>query len=194
MSPRDAILRAVRANRPAAVALPVLDALGGGDGADRVERFTAAVARNGGAVVLATEAGVATAVEDLFPDAAEVVWAMAGADARSSAEAARPHDLADVDVLVCRGVLGVAENGAVWVPASRIGHRAAPFLTQHLVLALGVDEIVDTLHDAYRRVDVAAEGFGLFVAGPSKTADIEQSLVIGAHGARSLTVLLLEAA
>ena len=35
-------------------------------------------------------------------------------------------------------------------------------------------------------------GFATFIAGPSKTADIEQSLVLGAHGPRSLTVFLLD--
>ncbi len=69
-------------------------------------------------------------------------------------------------------------------------YRAAPFITQHLVLALEADAIVWNMHQAY--ADLEAEGFGVFIAGPSKTADIEQSLVIGAHGARSLVVMLLE--
>jgi L-lactate dehydrogenase complex protein LldG len=62
-------------------------------------------------------------------------------------------------------------------------------------------EIVDHMHAAYDRLGVAGLGgsafaqpmFGAFISGPSKTADIEQSLVIGAHGPRSLTVFLLGA-
>ena len=106
--------------------------------------------------------------------------------------AAAPHDYADADLFVCEGVLGVAENGAVWLPASRLGpHRAALFLATQVVILLDRAAIVETMHDAYDRLDVAAEHFGVFVAGPSKTADIEQSLVIGAHGPKGLTVVLL---
>ena len=100
------------------------------------------------------------------------------------------HPLAGLDVLVCPGELGVAENGAVWLGESGMGPRAAPFLTQHLVLVLDRSVIVPDMHAAYDSLDVAREGYGVFVAGPSKTADIEQALVIGAHGPRSLTVLL----
>ncbi|OGU07057.1 MAG: hypothetical protein A2W29_11600 [Gemmatimonadetes bacterium RBG_16_66_8] len=102
-----------------------------------------------------------------------------------------PHALAALEVLVCQGVVGVAENGAVWLPQSRVVHRAAPFLTQHLVIVLDSGAIVGNMHEAYARIRVDEEAFGVFVAGPSKTADIEQILVIGAHGPRSLTVLLV---
>jgi L-lactate dehydrogenase complex protein LldG len=54
-------------------------------------------------------------------------------------------------------------------------------------------EILDNMHQAYERLAFDKPGFGAFISGPSKTADIEQSLVIGAHGPRSLTVFCIGA-
>ena len=102
------------------------------------------------------------------------------------------HDAASIEVAVLEGRLGVAENGAIWLQESDCISRALPFITQHLVLVLEKNGIVDTMHNAYAQIDTTKEGFGVFIAGPSKTADIEQSLVIGAHGAKSLLVLLLD--
>jgi L-lactate dehydrogenase complex protein LldG len=102
------------------------------------------------------------------------------------------HDFADVEVAILRGQFGVAENGSIWVTEAEIGqHRVLPFITQHLVLVLEQDKIFKNLHEAYRELEISKTGFGVFIAGPSKTADIEQSLVIGAHGARSLVVYLV---
>jgi L-lactate dehydrogenase complex protein LldG len=103
----------------------------------------------------------------------------------------RPQDLADLDCVVARGEFAVAENGAVWVDDRAMAHRAALFLTQHLVLVVPTAGIVDNMHQAYDRFDPEPAGFGVFISGPSKTADIEQALVIGAHGPRSLRVLLV---
>ncbi len=96
--------------------------------------------------------------------------------------------LAEIEVLEIDGEFGVAENGAIWLAEEAMPHRVAPFICQHLVI--NVSEIVPTMHAAYERLGGVNSGFGLFLAGPSKTADIEQSLVIGAHGARSLTVVI----
>lgn len=103
-----------------------------------------------------------------------------------------PHALNDVDFAVMPGQLAVAENGAVWVNDVAIPHRVLYFLPQHLALVVPHANVVHNLHEAYARVTVGNSPFGSWISGPSKTADIEQALVIGAHGARSLTVLLVQ--
>ena len=51
--------------------------------------------------------------------------------------------------------------------------------------------IVDTMRDAYDRISVREHGFGGFISGSSRTPDIEQSLVMGAHGAMAALVIAL---
>lgn len=91
------------------------------------------------------------------------------------------------------GNFGVAENGAIWLEDKDLPHRILPFITQHLILKLDANQLVATMQDAYRRIHLNDCGFGVFISGPSKTADIEQSLVYGAHGAKELTVILYNA-
>ena len=102
-----------------------------------------------------------------------------------------PHALAAVDFAILPGQFGVAENGAIWVTDANLRHRAIYFIVQHLALVIPADQIVDNMHQAYGRLTSSQPGYGAFISGPSKTADIEQSLVIGAHGPRSLTVFCL---
>ena len=107
-----------------------------------------------------------------------------------------PHDLADVDLAVLPGELAVAENAAVWVTGAMVRQRVAYFLSQHVALVVPYDRIVSNMHEAYDWLyreagdggPFAEARWGTFMSGPSKTADIEQALVIGAHGARSLHV------
>ena len=100
-------------------------------------------------------------------------------------------ELESIDTAVIEGSFGVAENGSVWIYESAFINRLLPFICQHLVIILDVGSIVSEMHEAYRAIKIDEEGYGLFLAGPSKTADIEQSLVIGAHGARSTKVYLV---
>ena len=195
-SARDAILRAVRAARPPAVPLPDLQTARAGFAAaadaalDLRTRFVNASRAGGAHVVDGARAGLTRLVRETYPDAQRIASAV-GDVAGTVPLPDTPHAGATLDVFVCEGALGVAENGAVWLPGSRLGHRAALFLAANVVVVLDRDRLVPDLHEAYARIDVAAEPFGTFVAGPSKTADIEQSLVVGAHGPKTLTVMLV---
>ncbi len=102
-----------------------------------------------------------------------------------------PHDYENADLYIVPAKLAVAENGAVWITENDVQERVLPFITQHLAVVLHKENIVSTMHDAYKMIGNAEYGFATFIAGPSKTADIEQSLVVGAHGARSMIVFLL---
>lgn len=102
-----------------------------------------------------------------------------------------PHELEDLGLAILDGQFGVAENGAIWLEDNNLVLRALPFITEHLVIVLDRNKLVETMHQGYNLIGNTSSGFGLFIAGPSKTADIEQSLVIGAHGAKSLRVVLV---
>jgi len=104
----------------------------------------------------------------------------------------RPHDLEDVDFLIVRGEMAVAENGAVWVTDKDLKHRVAYFINQHLIMVVRKADVLHNMHEAYARVKFSGPGFGCFISGPSKTADIEQSLVIGAHGCRTMQLYIVD--
>lgn len=157
-----------------------------------VEQFRSAVARAAGRVVPASSAAnvpVVIAELDVVRAASvccSLLSSVPGADLPTE-----PREYRHVEVLVLGAELGVAENGAVWVDGARLPARAGLFLAEHLVIVLAERDIVDNMHAAYERLGarLGEAGYGCFMSGPSKTADIEQALVIGAHGPRSLTLV-----
>lgn len=102
-----------------------------------------------------------------------------------------PHGLNDVELAIIKGEFAVAENGSVYVKNAQNRHRALYFLAQQLLIVVPKDSIVDTMHEAYEDIKFDESGYGLFISGPSKTADIEQALVIGAHGPTAACVLFV---
>jgi L-lactate dehydrogenase complex protein LldG len=101
-------------------------------------------------------------------------------------------EVEQVHTVLLEGVIGVAENSAIWLPEENMVNRLLPFLCQNLVLVIREENILANMHEAYANIAVDRDGYGVFIAGPSKTADIEQSLVIGAHGPLSLDVFVLK--
>lgn len=104
---------------------------------------------------------------------------------------AEANDLNGTDVGIVRGEVGVAENGCVWFPQT-MKEKAVLFISEYLVIFLEKEKIVNNMHEAYARIEMDPKyNFGIFISGPSKTADIEQALVMGAQAARGVTVILL---
>lgn len=192
---RDVILAKVRQHILPAAALPELPAQGI-EFVDRWTQFSEVLAAVGGhALPVAERSGLEAAIRALpvFVAAKSIVCRVPdlriGNRDMELVENAR--DLADIDLAIMPGLFAVAENAAVWVSGNGLRHRAVYFLAQHLVLVVQKSQCIDHMHQAYQRLSFSGAGYGLFISGPSKTADIEQSLVIGAHGPRSLTVAIL---
>jgi L-lactate dehydrogenase complex protein LldG len=194
-SARDDILAALRRAAVPAAPLPDLSGLGVRF-ADRAQQFATALAAVAGVCLRAADRAAAQRALAELPvhrDARQMVSLVEGIG-RSDVDLAAvtdPRELADLQLAILPGEFGVAENGAVWVDGAALAHRAVFVITEHLVLVVDAAAVVDDMHEACARLETGPPRYGTFIAGPSKTADIEQALVIGAHGARSLTVLLI---
>jgi L-lactate dehydrogenase complex protein LldG len=164
MSAREAILAAIKANRPSGHHdLPVVPAL----------PFRGPIPTGS----LAAAAVVCSAVHEIC----------GGYDLSS---VTRPQDLAAVDIAVVRACFGIAETGSVLFTEGELHVNALAYLAQHLVVLLDPEDIVPSTQDAYRRADFNVARYASFHTGPSATADIEGVLIHGAQGVRSLTVLM----
>jgi L-lactate dehydrogenase complex protein LldG len=218
MSPREAILASIRKNLPRPrVPLPVVpigserkgikNSLGykehfqslpevsgfPGEGEPILPYFRKQLEAMGGrSFEMAKGETARSKVAELFPEAKVICSAVSEVPGSRRIENVRdPHELNDVDVGVVRSPPGVAEAGAIWLSQGELVVNALGVLSQHLVVLLDPAAIVDTMYDAYARLDLAASPYGVFLAGPSATGDIEGVIIHGAQGARSLTVLLL---
>lgn len=193
MTSREQILAKVLANQPNVQPLPA-DLSTAFPAADPLEAFAAVLSNIGGNFV---EVKDFSAIKDYISThfAGQRIVSTLSELAEISEqgwENQDPHTYANVDLAIINAHFGVAENAAVWITEDLMHQRAVPFICQQLAIVLSKNEIVQTMHDAYLKIGSAEYGFGSFIAGPSKTADIEQSLVLGAHGPKGMTVFVID--
>lgn len=193
MSSRDQILSRARQNKPDLLPLPDVPTFVD-ETDDLIDRFQKALAFVGGTQLdLADGMSLSDQIRQTFPDAERIASSLElpGIELVAIDTNTEKTVLEQVDLAILAGAFAVAENAAIWLPEANMLNRSLPFITQHLVLVVAKDQLVPNMHVAYQRIDRASLSYGVFIAGPSKTADIEQSLVVGAHGARSLMVVLV---
>ena len=193
MSSREHILNAVRANQPERIGLPEVPRFAPYF-EDPVAKFAEVLSGIGASVVEVSDYAAIRAYLPVHFDCSKPLYAMVAELedlAFANAVYGRPQDLHTTELMILPAAFGVAENGAVWITDALLPERVLPFIPEHLAVIVARDAIVRDMHEAYVRIGAAEYGWASFIAGPSKTADIEQSLVLGAHGPRSMTVFII---
>ena len=195
MSNKDNILKKYRANVREKFDMPDLSDIKGITYPDPLVQYITMTESVGGHVIEVKEGqDINELIKSLYPDAKEIASNLPEITiaTRNPDEVGRARDLNGTDVGIIRGKFGVAENACVWIPQT-MKEKAICFISENLVILLPKSQIVNNMHEAYKRIefDQTYDGYGTFISGPSKTADIAQVLVMGAQAARSTTVLLL---
>lgn len=195
MSNKEDILKRYRANVKEKFDMPDLSDIKAIQYPDPLVQFIKMTESVGGHVIEVKEGqDINELVKEMYPDAKEIASNLPEVTiaTRNPDTVGRARDLNGTDVGIIRGLFGVAENACVWIPQT-MKEKAVCFISENLVILLPKSQIVHNMHEAYKRIkfDETYDGYGTFISGPSKTADIAQVLVMGAQAARSATILLL---
>lgn len=192
MSSKNTILENLKKNIKVKYDMPDIDSFQGVQYPDLIEKFTEmSKAVGGNAIELKEGEDINEVIKGIYPDAKNIASNLKDITIATinPDRVDEPHDLNGTDLGIIQGEIGVAENGAVWVPQN-VKEKVVYFISEYLVIVLDKKNLVSNMHEAYSQIQMSEKGFGVFISGPSKTADIEQALVVGAHGARDLTVIL----
>lgn len=160
--------------------------------ADKQAKFSEMLKMVGGECVVMQEGEeINEVIKRLYPDARRIGSTLSyiTCSTYNPDELDNATELNGTDLGIVEGDFGVAENGAVWIDQN-VKHKALYFISERLVIVLDRNKLLNNMHEAYKQVAITKYGFGIFISGPSKTADIEQALVIGAHGPKGMTVIL----
>jgi L-lactate dehydrogenase complex protein LldG len=193
MSKKEDILSKYRNNIKQRFDMPDLTDIKGITYPDPLAQFISMTESVGGKVVeVKPGQDINTIIRQLYPDAKEIASNLPEVKiaTRNPDTCGSPQALNGTDVGVIKGVFGVAENACVWIPQTMV-EKAVCFISENLIILLDKKQIVNNMHEAYKRIEFNDYGYGTFISGPSKTADIAQVLVMGAQAARSATVLLI---
>lgn len=195
MSNKDDILKKYRANVKEKFDMPDLSDIKAITYPNPLVQFVKMSEMVGGQVIEVDPGrDINVLIKELFPEAKEIASNLPEITiaTRNPDTVGRARDLNGTDVGIIRGQFGVAENGCIWIPQT-MKEKAVCFISENLIILLPKSQIVNNMHEAYKRIEFDKEydGYGTFISGPSKTADIAQVLVMGAQAARSATILLL---
>ena len=195
MSNKDDILKKYRANVREKYDMPDLSDIKAITYPNPLVQFVKMTEMVGGQVIEVDPGrDVNVLIRELFPEAKEIASNLQEITiaTRNPDTVGRARDLNGTDVGIIRGKFGVAENACIWIPQT-MKEKAVCFISENLIILLPKSQIVNNMHEAYKRIEFDKEydGYGTFISGPSKTADIAQVLVMGAQAARSATVLLM---
>ena len=197
MSSREDILGRLRANVRETYDMPDLS-FKKLEFDDPVAEFIRQTTTTAGAKLMELKPGddINEKIREAFPEAKVIASNLPGVQAQKNPDTVETaQELDGTDVGVIQGGVACAENACVWVPMD-MKQKAICFISESLILLVSRKNIVSNMHQAYKRLEEMGEtskyGFGTFISGPSKTADIEQALVYGAEAAKALTVFLTD--
>jgi len=161
---------------------------------NKFEKFAQTIATVGGEALTCKKEELDATIQKLYSDEKVIACNVEGCNLGNfdPNEEDDPHNLRDIDLAIVKAEFAIAENGAVWMKNEENRHRVLYFIAQNIVIVVEKSKILNNMHEAYENVNFEKSGFGTFISGPSKTADIEQSLVIGAHGPKSGYVIFVE--
>ena len=194
MTARDKILAAVKNSQPPLQALPAMENFASIQYVDVAEQFIKVLEAIGGRIV------IINSLDDIndfilhhFDTDKNIITTIQELPVIKKLDASiDPHQLANIELAILPALFAVAENGAVWLTEKEMKIRAMPFICQQLAVVVNKKDIINNMQEAYDIIAQDGYAFAAFIAGPSKTADIEQSLVLGAHGPGKMIVFIVE--